>query len=61
MTYTMEMMNKQYDIFMAEERAKGVLWADIPSLTNWVLDRLEKAESKLTDAGCKENDNLALL
>lgn len=50
----MEMMNKQYDNFMAEERAKGVLWEDIPSLTNWVLDRLEKAESILTDAGCKE-------
>jgi hypothetical protein len=44
--HTMASIQKEHKEFEDAERARGVLWKEIPALTDWVLQRLWKAEAE---------------
>ncbi|SRR6266436_1143358 len=45
--YTFRYIAKEYRTFERTERLKGILWSDIPNITDWVLMRLQHAETEL--------------
>jgi|SRR5882762_3360236 len=51
--YTREALRIEHAAFEKAERATGKAWHDIPTLTDWVLLRLQTAEDSL--AKLKEN------
>jgi|SRR5882762_2575974 len=45
--YTLRCISKEYRTFERTEILKGISWADIPNITDWVLMRLQRSEEEL--------------